>query len=186
MSARLTFSRGSRPRDSTWISRIGSRVRSPSPHSPCSTPSDVARRIRWALLSERCSSKNSPRSPLRWARSGCHVRPPVPEVTRCPEAEGNEESVHPESRLEFGHEVLARLGAPQLGQDEHVGVQTHDVIENVRRSTPTVDTGVKVKRRDTHVQNPRWSLRALWQALLGGICQRGLRSPTLVGRRVHR
>ena len=186
MSARWTFSRGRRPSDSAWISRIGRRVKSPSPHSPCSTPSALARRIRWTLLSDPVFVEEESAFATQVGEERLPGRPAGARGDALTRRQRHEESVHAEASLEFAHEVGARLGAPQFRQDEHVGVQTHDVVENVRRSTPAVDTGVKVKRRDTHVKTLGGLACRSWQALHRGICQRGLRSPTLVGRRLHR
>jgi hypothetical protein len=63
--------------------------------------------------------------------------------------ERNEDAVHAKSRLERLEEVLVGA-APELREDQQVGVETDDVVEDPGRSTPSVDTSVKVERRDTH------------------------------------
>jgi predicted PhzF superfamily epimerase YddE/YHI9 len=57
------------------------------------------------------------------------------------------------------------IAAPELGQDEHVGVEFHDVVEDPGRSTPSIDAGVKVKRRDTHQETLRRGRGPVWQSL---------------------
>ena len=63
--------------------------------------------------------------------------------------EWHEDAVHSETDLQRFEEILF-VAAPQFGEDQKIGVETHDVVEDPSRSTPSVDTSVKVERRDTH------------------------------------
>lgn len=79
--------------------------------------------------------------------------------------EGHEQSLHVEPVLQPGEVVAAAVTAPELGQDENVGVQSRDVLEDPGGSAPSVDTGVKVERRDTHFKTLRRGDVAVWQSL---------------------
>jgi hypothetical protein len=56
------------------------------------------------------------------------------------------------------------IGAPELGEDHDVRVETLDDVERPGGSTPTVDAGVKVKRRDTH-RSTLATAATVWQSL---------------------
>jgi len=65
------------------------------------------------------------------------------------------ESFNPEALAQLVEEVVPVLAAPEFGQDQDVGVQRRDVVEDLRRAAPSIDAGVKVKRRDTHTETLR-------------------------------
>ena len=81
-------------------------------------------------------------------------------------SERHEQSFHAESTLQLREEVVAVVTAPEFGQDQNVGGEAHDVFEDPGWSTPSVDTGVKIERRDTHSKTLRRGLARVWQALL--------------------
>ena len=56
----------------------------------------------------------------------------------------------PKALLQFVSKKSSRSLRHSSGRIKTIGIETDDVIEDSGRSTPTVDTGVKVKRRDTH------------------------------------
>src|ERR1017187_9703673 len=67
----------------------------------------------------------------------------------------HEDAVHAEA----GREILVLIGAvfspPGLGTDQYVSSKAERVLEGAGGSAPSVDTGVKVKRRNTHVKTLR-------------------------------
>jgi hypothetical protein len=67
----------------------------------------------------------------------------------------HEYAVHAKARREILVLIGAVFSTPGLGTDEHVGPQAERVLDGASGSAPSVDTGVKVKRRDTHVKTLR-------------------------------
>jgi len=63
--------------------------------------------------------------------------------------EWHEDAVHSQAGLQGFEEILS-VTTPQFGKDQQIGVETHDVVKDPSWSTPSVDTSVKVERRDTH------------------------------------
>ncbi len=76
-----------------------------------------------------------------------------------------ERSVHGEPFLQLDVEINTVIAAPEFGQDQHIGIKTDDVLEDTSGATPSVDSSVKVERRDTHYKTLRGCILAVWQAL---------------------
>ena len=90
----------------------------------------------------------------------------APEVTRSPVASGAKPPVIARALVKILVEVVSLIGPPELRQDQHVGVKSLHDLKDSSGSTPAIDTGVKVERRDTHRQTLPGPLETLWQSLM--------------------
>ena len=79
--------------------------------------------------------------------------------------EGDETSPKVKGLTEVLIEVRTLVGSPGLGQDHHVRVEVFHDLEHSGGPTPAVDTGVKVKRRDTHRSTLTGPSAPMWQSL---------------------
>ena len=80
--------------------------------------------------------------------------------------EGGEATRHGERGREVLVEVRSIVGAPQLGQHQHVRIEFFYHLEDPRGPTPSVDSGVEIKRRYTHRSTLPGGLKRLWQSLM--------------------
>jgi hypothetical protein len=88
-------------------------------------------------------------------------------------------------RTELREEIRAVFALPHFGAHEYVSVKGARVVQGVGRATPTVDAGVKIKRRNTHSKTLRRTVVAVWQSLERGISECELWTSALVGGRLH-
>jgi hypothetical protein len=66
-----------------------------------------------------------------------------------------ESALHCKTGCHLREEIVTVVASPDFGKNEYVRVQRRHVVDHSSWSTPTVDSRVKVKRRDTHHETLR-------------------------------
>jgi predicted PhzF superfamily epimerase YddE/YHI9 len=103
------------------------------------------------------------------AEMGRKRLPRAPAATRghpFASRERSEDSLHRKAAGQIFEEIGAVVAAPEFGADQYVSAQRTRVFEDASWPTPAVNTGVKIKRRDTHLKTLRRGEARVWQSLV--------------------